>query len=195
MIIKLHRGRTPNHSLNNSLSLLKSDLDDFLTGFMRFTHTVLIAATCGCYKRLWVKQQFLYRVWEGEQIKLMATDQVFNTSQTLSEAHIKSWAVGALHMTPLTPPVSNHNNNLLWLQVNESFLQDEKSLELNLDGPQGQLSLSDSFIFSVLLLVNHCFYHLHFICALFQSMYIKWLYINNSLMTCLCCHDMYLHWS
>lgn len=119
----------------------------------------------------------------------MATHQVFNTSQTLSEAHNKSRGA-ALHMTPLTQRLRNHNHDLLWLHLNESFLQDEKSLGLNLDRPQGQLSLSDSFIFSVLPLVNHRFYHLHFICTLFQNLYVKWLYINNSLMTSPCCHDM-----
>ncbi len=132
---------------------------------------------------------FFYRVWEGEEIRLMATHQVFNTSQTLSEAHNKSRGA-ALHMTPLTQRLRNHNHDLLWLHLNESFLQDEKSLGLNLDGPQGQLSLSDSFIFSVLPLVNHRFYHLHFICTLFQNLDVKWLYINNSLMTSPCCHDM-----
>lgn len=139
---------------------------------------------------------FFYRVWEGEQIRLLATHQVFNTSQKLSEAHNKSRAVGSeVHLFTWHlwhHEVSNHNHDLQWLQVNESFLQDEKSLGLNLEGPQGQLSLSDSFIFSVLLLVNHWFYHLHFICALFQSLYIKRLYINNSLMTSLCCHNMYV---
>ncbi len=144
----------------------------WVPGFVRFTLIVLAAATCGCYKRLWVKQLIKkknYRVWEGEEIRLMATHQVFNTSQTLSEAHKKSRGA-ALHMTPLTQRLRNHNHDLLWLHLNESFLQDEKSLGLNLDGPQGQLSLSDSFIFSVLLLVKHRFYHLHFICTLFRNL-------------------------